>query len=105
MRISDWSSDVCSSDLATGMNHGSMAGMAHSAMGHGAMGAMDQGGQAMAGHDMSGMDMGSMNMRDFSKAPRVKRGPGGQTSSPMPVEQHGAQLGRDPSRERGCMVA
>src|SRR3546814_17353251 len=89
MRISDWSSDVCSSDLATGMNHGSMAGMDHSAMGHGAMGAMDQGGQAMAGHDMSGMDMGSMNMRDFSKAPQVKRGPGVQTISPLPMERTG----------------
>src|SRR3546814_17976936 len=52
---------------ATGMNHGSMAGMDHSAMGHGAMGATDQGGQAMAGNDISGMDMGSMNMRYFSK--------------------------------------
>src|SRR3546814_8534715 len=66
MHISDWSSDVCSSDL--------------SAMGHGAM-AGDQ--------SMTGMDMGSMNMREFSKAPQVKRGPGVQTISPMPMDRTG----------------
>src|SRR3546814_14352280 len=30
MRISDWSSDVCSSDLMAGMDHGSGGGMQHS---------------------------------------------------------------------------
>ena len=30
-----------------------------------------------------------MNMRDFSKAPGVKRGPGVQTISPMPVDRTG----------------
>src|SRR3546814_15189472 len=38
---------------------------------------------------MTGMDMGSMNMRDFSKAPQVKRGPGVQTISPMPMDRTG----------------
>src|SRR3546814_9627665 len=32
MRMSDWSSDVCSSDLMQGMNHAGMAGMDHGAM-------------------------------------------------------------------------
>lgn len=59
---------------------GTMQGMDHSAMGHGAM-AGDQ--------SMAGMDMGSMNMRDFSKAPQVKRGPGVQTISPMPMDRTG----------------
>src|SRR3546814_18731876 len=30
-----------------------------------------------------------MNMRDFSKAPQVKRGPGVQTISPMPMDRTG----------------
>src|SRR3546814_3248539 len=55
-------------------------GMDHSAMWPGAM-AGDQ--------VMTGMDMGSMNMRDFSKAPQVKRGPGVQTISPMPMDRTG----------------
>ena len=64
------------------MDHSSMAqgGMDHAAMGHGAM----AGGQPMAGHDM-----GTMNMRDFSHAPQVKRGPGVQTISPMPMDRTG----------------
>lgn len=61
-------------------NSGTMQGMDHSAMGHGAM-AGDQ--------SMAGMDMSSMNMRDFSKAPQVKRGPGVQTISPMPMDRTG----------------
>ena len=74
-----------------GMAHDAMPSMDHSAMGHGTMGhaAMGHGGQSMAGHDMSGMDMDSMNMRDFSKAPQVKRGPGVQTVSPMPMDRTG----------------
>ncbi|MCE3513413.1 hypothetical protein LCD14_14215, partial [Staphylococcus aureus] len=38
---------------------------------------------------MAGMDMGGMNMRDFSKAPSVKKGPGVQTISAMPVDRTG----------------
>ncbi|MDH2135147.1 copper resistance system multicopper oxidase [Sphingobium yanoikuyae] len=67
------------------MGHGSAAGMDHAAMGHGAM----AGSQPMAGHDMGSMDMGAMNMRDFSNAPQVKRGPGVQTISPMPMDRTG----------------
>ncbi len=77
---------------AMAMAPGAMAGMDHSAMGHGTMdhAAMGHGSPDMgAGHDMAGMDMGSMNMRDFSKAPQVKRGPGVQTISPMPVDRTG----------------
>src|SRR3546814_6982740 len=59
---------------------GKKLGMDQSAMGHGSM-ACDQ--------SMTGMDMGSMNMRDFSKAQQVKRGPGVQTISPMPMDRTG----------------
>lgn len=38
---------------------------------------------------MAGHDMGSMSMRDFGNAPQVKRGPGVQTISPMPVDRTG----------------
>jgi len=67
-----------------------MAGMDHSAMQSGATmpgmaGAPDAaGGMAMGG--MAGMDT---NMRDFSKAPGVKKGPGVQTISPMPMDRTG----------------
>ncbi|OAN63550.1 copper resistance system multicopper oxidase [Sphingomonas sp. TDK1] len=66
-----------------------MAGVDHAtmdrgAMDHSAMPGMDHGGGAMAGHDM-----GSMRMRDFGNAPQVKRGPGVQTISPMPVDRTG----------------
>lgn len=47
---------------------------------------------AMAGtpdHDMTGHDMGAMKMRDFSYAPEVKKGPGVQTLSPMPMDRTG----------------
>jgi CopA family copper-resistance protein len=62
-----------------------------------AAGAMAVGGSAggMAGMDMSpqgdkgAMDMGSMKMRDFSKSPQVKKGPGVQTMSPMPMDRTG----------------
>ena len=101
----------------SGMDHGagggSMQGMDHSQMNHGAAGAaagamagmtapqgqsgamvgMDHGSGAMPGmadgQSMAGMDMGSMNMRDFSKAPGVKKGPGVQTISAMPVDRTG----------------
>ena len=53
-----------------------MAGMDHSPK-PGVPG-MDQGGTA----DMSGMDM-----RDFSQHPQIKKGPGVQTISPMPMDR------------------
>ena len=55
------------------MDHGSMAGMDHAAMGHAPAPA--------AGH--------TMNMRDFAHAPAVRKGPGVQTISPMPVDRTG----------------
>ncbi|MEO6247314.1 MAG: copper resistance system multicopper oxidase [Sphingomicrobium sp.] len=69
-----------------------MTGMDHAATNHGTMA---DGGSAvgMAGMDMSpqgdkgAMGMGSMKMRDFSKAPQVKKGPGVQTISPMPMDR------------------
>jgi CopA family copper-resistance protein len=69
-------------------------GMDHATINHGAMAA---GGSArgMAGMDMSpqggegATDMGSMKMRDFSNAPQVKKGPGVQTMSPMPMDRTG----------------
>jgi CopA family copper-resistance protein len=68
----------------TGMDHAAMAGMDHSSMaaGSGAMAGMDHGA-------MPGMEMGPMNMRDFSKAPQVKKSPGVQTISPMPMDRTG----------------
>ncbi|QBM75953.1 copper resistance system multicopper oxidase [Sphingomonas sp. AAP5] len=76
---------------------GTMSGMDHSAMNHGAMATGGSAG-GMAGMDhssmggqqgMAGMDMGSMKMRDFSKAPQVKKGPGVQTISPIPMDRTG----------------
>ena len=76
-----------------------MAGMDHAGMGgmdHAGMAGMAPGGDAnMAGMDMGAtgstgaMDMGSMKMRDFSNAPQVKKGPGVQTISPMPIDRTG----------------
>ena len=83
----------------TGMDHGSMAGMDHSAMDHGAAQAPASDSMAgMPGMDqrstggMAGMEhgsMGSMDMRDFSKATQVRKGPGVQTISPMPSDRTG----------------
>ncbi len=70
-----------------GIDHSNMAGMA---AGGGAMAGMDH--SAMAGQpgmDMGSMEMGPMNMRDFSKAPQVKKSPGVQTISPMPMDRTG----------------
>ena len=53
-----------------------MAGMDHSQMP--GMPGMDQGAAA---------DMSSMNMRDFSQHPQIKKGPGVQTISPMPMDR------------------
>jgi CopA family copper-resistance protein len=66
-----------------GMATGDMAGMPASA-GVGAMGGMD-----MSNSGGGAMDMGSMKMRDFSVAPQVKKGPGVQTISPMPMDRTG----------------
>ena len=75
----------------TGMDHSAMAGMDHSAMAgmdHAAMVGMDM--SDAGAMDMSGgHDMGSMNMRDFSVAPKVKKGPGVQTISSMPQDRTG----------------
>ena len=75
----------------TGMDHSAMAGM-DPGTSAGAMAGMDQGSMGgMSGQNggMANMDMGSMNMRDFSKAPQVKKGPGVQTISPMPMDRTG----------------
>jgi FtsP/CotA-like multicopper oxidase with cupredoxin domain len=78
------------------MDHSSMAGMDHGAMADqlGGMAGMDHsamGGQsgAMARMGHGSTDMGSMSMRDFSNAPQVKKGPGVQTISPMPMDRTG----------------
>jgi CopA family copper-resistance protein len=69
-----------------------MPGVDHAATNHGTMAAGGSAG-GMAGMHMSpqgdkgAMDMGSMKMRDFSKAPQVKKGPGVQTISPMPMDR------------------
>ncbi|MGW8192310.1 copper resistance system multicopper oxidase [Sphingomonas hankookensis] len=65
-----------------GMDHGGMAGMDHGAMDHAAMGHAAP--TPAAGHDMA-----DMKMRDFSGAPQVRKGPGVQTISPMPVDRTG----------------
>ena len=46
-------------------------------------------GTAGGSGSMVGMDMGAMKMRDFSYAPEVKKGPGVQTISPMPMDRTG----------------
>ncbi|MDX3908326.1 MAG: copper resistance system multicopper oxidase [Sphingobium sp.] len=56
------------------------------AMDHSTMQGMDHG--SMPGHAESS-DHGSMDMRDFSNAPQVKKGPGVQTISPMPMDRTG----------------
>src|SRR3546814_9817799 len=73
MRISDWSSDVCSSDLSQ-MGHGSakapMEGMDHSKMDHGAMqsesGSMDhsQMGHGQSQEKAQSMDHSKKNGRE-----------------------------------------
>ncbi|KTF67669.1 copper resistance system multicopper oxidase [Sphingomonas sp. HT-1] len=64
-----------------GMDHGAMSAMDHGTMNHGAMPGMTRGNA-----DSGGMDH---SMRDFSNAPGVKKGPGVQTISPMPVDRTG----------------
>lgn len=65
--------------MAAGDNMGSMAGME----------GMDQASMSSQQGGAGSMDMGSMSMRDFSKAPQVKKGPGVQTISPMPMDRTG----------------
>ena len=65
-----------------------MAGMDHSRMDHSTHGGAP-GAPGAPGADMAGMDMGAMRMRDFSYAPEVRRTPGVQTISPMPMDRTG----------------
>ena len=72
-----------------GMNHGAAqpggASIAdHAAMGHAAPATGQGMDRAAMGHGSGGMDH---SMRDFSNAPGVKKGPGVQTISPMPVDR------------------
>lgn len=74
------------------MNHGSMAGMDHGSMA-GMGGAAPLPGMApprQLGGDLMG-DMGGMemNMLDWSKAPQIKKGPGVQMITPMPMDRTG----------------
>jgi len=75
------------------MDHSGMAGMDHGAMASsgsaGSMAGMDHGAMGGQQGNMASMDMGSMKMRDFSNAPQVKKGPGVQTISPMPMDRTG----------------
>ena len=71
------------------MNHGPAQAVGasaadHAAMGHGAQPAAAATDHAAMGHGSGGMDH---SMRDFSNAPGVKKGPGVQTISPMPVDR------------------
>ncbi|MEG3126053.1 copper resistance system multicopper oxidase [Sphingomonas sp. GB1N7] len=84
--------------MAMSGQQSAMPGMDHAGVDHGAMGSsgstdgiasMDH--SAMGGQQgsMGAMDMGSMKMREFSNAPQVKKGPGVQTISPMPMDRTG----------------
>jgi CopA family copper-resistance protein len=71
----------------TAMGHGSppaAGAVDHAAMGHGAPPASQGEDHSALGHGSGGMDH---SMRDFSNAPGVKKGPGVQTISPMPVDR------------------
>lgn len=67
-----------------GMDHSNMPGMAATAPPPG-MGPPRQRGSDLMG-DMAGMEM---NMLDWSKAPQIKKGPGVQMISPMPMDRTG----------------
>ncbi|MDZ4321202.1 MAG: copper resistance system multicopper oxidase [Phenylobacterium sp.] len=67
-----------------GMDHSSMPGMAASTPPPG-MAPPRQRGMDLMG-DMGGMEM---NMLDWSKAPQIKKGPGVQMISPMPMDRTG----------------
>ncbi|WP_442678308.1 copper resistance system multicopper oxidase [Sphingomonas sp. ASY06-1R] len=94
----DMNMDMSGEGSMQGMHHGSMPAAGAIA----GMAGIDHGTQAGAGmpgiagasgaHDsmaMGGMAGMDMNMRDFSKAPGVKKGPGVQTISPMPMDRTG----------------
>jgi len=82
---------------------GAMQGMDHAAMGHTMPANPTPVDHAAMGHAMpaapapsaaaqgmpGGHDMAGMKMRDFANAPGVKKGPGVQTISPMPVDRTG----------------
>ncbi|MBW6525249.1 copper resistance system multicopper oxidase [Sphingomonas sp. RHCKR7] len=81
---------------------GTMQGMDHAAMGHAMPATPAPMDHASMGHTMpaspapstpapvaGGHDMAGMKMRDFGNAPGVRRGPGVQTISPMPVDRTG----------------
>jgi CopA family copper-resistance protein len=81
---------------------GTMQGMDHAAMGHAMPATPAPMDHAAMGHTMpaspspsapapvpGGHDMAGMKMRDFANAPGVKKGPGVQTISPMPVDRTG----------------
>ena len=72
-----------------GMDHSGMGQNAMASGGAGGMAGMDHGSMGGQQGGTDGMDMGSMKMRDFSKAPQVKKGPGVQTISPMPMDRTG----------------
>lgn len=73
-----------SGGAATDMSGGAMEGMDHSAM-------ADSGDAAGVDHAAMGHGAGGMqhSMRDFDAAPQVKRDPGVQTISPMPMDRMG----------------
>ncbi|HQT53727.1 MAG TPA: copper resistance system multicopper oxidase [Phenylobacterium sp.] len=83
-------------DMSAHGGHGAMAGMDHSkmpGMDHQAMAATPPPGMApprQRGSDVMG-DMGGMkmDMLDWSKAPQIKKGPGVQMISPMPMDRTG----------------
>ncbi|WP_454885852.1 copper resistance system multicopper oxidase [Sphingomonas oryzagri] len=73
-----------------------MPGMDHAGMNNGAtaagdaaggMASMDHGAMGVQQGGMGAMDTSPMKMRDFSKAPQVRKGPGVQTISPMPIDR------------------
>ncbi len=81
---------------------GGMGGMDHSTMNHGPTPAptdgavdhstmdhstMNHGAPAAPAMDHSTMDHSAMAMRDFANAPQVRKGPGVQTISPMPIDR------------------
>ena len=75
--------DMGMGDMGNGAGGDAACPPEHAAMGHCTPAAA---GHAATGHAMAGM---SHDMRDFANAPAVRRGPGVQTISPMPVDRTG----------------
>jgi len=69
-------------------NRSAALGGAMTAMPMPDMGGMDHSKMTGSG-SMAGMNMGGMKMRDFSNAPAVRKGPGVQTISAMPIDRTG----------------